>query len=238
MAISKKSRDAMLQILKILAPRQSPETRTIASRNVATFSQKGQWISAFTIDQIAVLFYPNDRKQETDFLEQMTIALDAGTLLSTIGKDGGKFVLTRENFAQWEQCPAVPSNSPLRHWLPQWMSAPASKDALLASHAPTPVMDTAFRGKTPARRDVLTPVIEQAQRMSIDPTDTAAVWNNLVYLAENETFPLINSTHAGLKYSRDDKTKFLTREHLHKRLLRIAGKAGQQHLPPTPANRR
>lgn len=72
--------------------------------------------------------------------------------------------------------------------------------------------------KDKRRRDDLWPVIEEAQRKCYDPKDTAAVWGELKRMADHETGPLLAFTGQGIKWTRNGKTAYLTRDALHKRL--------------------
>ena len=72
----------------------------------------------------------------------------------------------------------------------------------------------------PKRRDILTPVIEMAQKTCNDPNDTAAVWGVLQVLAEKKQAPLIGSTEDGLQYLEGGIAKIFKRDALRKRLAR------------------
>jgi hypothetical protein len=145
-ALSKESQDAFLQCLRILALRHSEDERRTQAHNVATYIQRGEWISALRIKQIALLFYPTNPAREAEFLLQMQKAIEAKELLSIPGKPDG---LLPCYLAAWPDCPPVPLDSPLRFWLPAWMQAAATlgpqapqpapvlmkKAALIAKHA-------------------------------------------------------------------------------------------------------
>lgn len=72
--------------------------------------------------------------------------------------------------------------------------------------------------KDKRRRDDLWPVIEEAQRKCRDPKDTAEVWVELTRMADHETGPLLAFTEQRIKWTRNGKTAYLTRDALHKRL--------------------
>lgn len=73
---------------------------------------------------------------------------------------------------------------------------------------------------TKARRDVLRPVIEQAQSQCINANDTAEVWAKLQLLAEEKTPPLIGATEDGLQYLKKGAAANFTRNALRQRLGR------------------
>jgi hypothetical protein len=70
------------------------------------------------------------------------------------------------------------------------------------------------------RRDTLAPVIERAQRQSLDKNDTAQVWAQLQAMADDAQAPLISSTKEGVKYHRAGADALFKREDLRKRLKR------------------
>lgn len=124
MTLSKESADAFRQCLRILAPRCTPEERRVQSRNVESYIAEGKWIPALLVEDIALLFYPNDLSLESAMLIKMKEAIETQKLISTPMK---KDVLMASDLASWPDCPPVPNNSPLRFWLPDWMRAtPAS----------------------------------------------------------------------------------------------------------------
>ncbi len=69
-----------------------------------------------------------------------------------------------------------------------------------------------------SRRDILKPVIELAQSNCRNPLDTAAVWAQLQVLAHEESAPLLAVTERKIKYMDGDKTCYLSRDALNKRL--------------------
>lgn len=71
--------------------------------------------------------------------------------------------------------------------------------------------------KTP-RKDSIDPVIALAQTMCRDPKDTNQVWPQMQVLAESEQAPFLASTTKGLKYHKNGKDAYLTRDALDKRL--------------------
>ena len=95
---------------------------------------------------------------------------------------------------------------------------PTPAPAVAASDGPAP-MSRIFHS-TKARRDTLTPVIEQAQKQCEDPNDTAAVWAVLQVLADKKAAPLIGATEDGLQYMKSGTVAYLNRDALRKRLGR------------------
>ena len=87
-----------------------------------------------------------------------------------------------------------------------------------ASDGPAPLRTVI--NSTKARRNTLTPVIEQAQKQCTDPSDTAAVWAALLVLAEKKTAPLIGATEEGLQYLKGGTAEIFKRKSLGQRLAR------------------
>ena len=101
--------------------------------------------------------------------------------------------------------------------------APATDTAtpapvVAASDGPAP--PRTVTNSTKARRDTLTPVIEQAQKKCTDPSDTAAVWAALLVLAEKKNPPLIGATEDGLQYLKGGSAEIFKRKSLGQRLAR------------------
>lgn len=89
------------------------------------------------------------------------------------------------------------------------MSAPASEPVLTGTVTYT---------TKESRRNILKPVIELAQSKCRDQLDTAAVWAQLQVLAHEESAPLLAVTGRKIKYMDGDKTCYLSRDALNKRL--------------------
>ncbi len=71
------------------------------------------------------------------------------------------------------------------------------------------------------RRDLLTPLIEAAQRQCQDPTDAAAVWLVLTAQAEKGVKPFLGVTEDGLKWNDpNDNAQFLRLRNLRDRITR------------------
>ena len=74
-----------------------------------------------------------------------------------------------------------------------------------------------------ARRDTLSPVIEAAQKLSVDPWDAADVWSHLLAMAARRNLPLLGCTESGIQYLRGDgEAASLSRNAFGKRLRRAA----------------
>lgn len=76
------------------------------------------------------------------------------------------------------------------------------------------------------RRDAMSPVIEEAQRRCGKPYDTAAVWAELLVMAEAKVSPMRGCTEDGIQFLKDGQAATLTRESLRKRLKRAKDRAG------------
>lgn len=78
--------------------------------------------------------------------------------------------------------------------------------------------EAAYRQK---RRDLLTPVIEKAQRQSGNKYDAASVWNELVKMAQAQESPLKGVTEDGIQWSDgNDELKYLSLKNLRDRIKR------------------
>lgn len=79
-----------------------------------------------------------------------------------------------------------------------------------------------------ARRDLLTPVIEAAQKDCGNPFDTPSVWASLVRMVNAETPPLVGVTEEGLKWKDpNDELQFFSIRSLRSRLRRSAERHGK-----------
>ena len=100
--------------------------------------------------------------------------------------------------------------------------APATLDPGLATQNVTLVaaVSASVIHLTKTRRDVLTPVIELAQKQCRNHQDDAEVWGQLQALANNKHPPLIGATEDGVQYLKKGLADFFTRDALRKRLNR------------------
>lgn len=85
----------------------------------------------------------------------------------------------------------------------------------------TPVGNSAGRLPVKKRRDLLTPLIEEAQKQCKRPHDAPAVWVQLSRLAEGGSRPLLGVCDDGIKWQdANDEVKFLSLKNLRDRLGR------------------
>lgn len=97
--------------------------------------------------------------------------------------------------------------------------------------APAPVADSASSAPGNARRDLLVPVIEAAQRECEDPFDPPAVWAALSQMAQAGKRPLVGVTEDGIKWNdAEDNPQFFKLASLRDRLRRIKKKAPQSAI--------
>lgn len=76
------------------------------------------------------------------------------------------------------------------------------------------------------RRDLLTPVIEHAQKQCSSPADPAAVWPILCAMAERGQKPFVGQSDEGLKWTDAvDRVQFLSIKNLRDRLRNQRSKA-------------
>lgn len=97
-------------------------------------------------------------------------------------------------------------------------SAPATDTA-----TPAPVVTASVTPALPKskRPDLLTPLIEAAQRGETDPFNAAVIWPKLCSMAERKTRPLIGVSADGIKWTdSNDTVQFLTKSALSDRLRR------------------
>ena len=126
-------------------------------------------------------------------------------------------------FNEFEQAIQNRRFPPWTRTAPATVTTPAQSPAtpapmVAASDGPAPLRTVI--NSTKARRDTLTPVIEQAQKQCTDPSDTAAVWAALLVLAEKKTAPLIGATEEGLQYLKGGTAEIFKRKSLGQRLAR------------------
>ena len=92
--------------------------------------------------------------------------------------------------------------------------------------SPAPTVGSASNAPARARRDLLAPVIEAAQKECGDQFDAPAVWAPLVRMASAGKHPLLGVSDDGIKWQdSNDKTQFLTIKNLRDRLSRSKKKA-------------
>jgi YHS domain-containing protein len=85
------------------------------------------------------------------------------------------------------------------------------------------------------RRDLMSPLIEAAQRESSDPFDTPAIWATLCKLAEQKVKPLLGKTEEGIKWADgDDEIQYFSLKMLRDRLGRQKAALQKSVKPPPP----
>jgi len=119
MKLSKESADAFRLAVRILAKISGPEERNRHVTNLENFLAEGKWIPTFSPPQIARLYFPSDEESEKKMLVSMKCALSTGELHNS-GLAGETYLLSSD-LISWPECPLVPSDSPLLHWLPEFM---------------------------------------------------------------------------------------------------------------------
>lgn len=91
---------------------------------------------------------------------------------------------------------------------------------------PAPMLASASSAPVKARRDLLTPVIEAAQKDCGNPFDVPAVWATLVHMAGAGKLPLLGFSDEGIKWQdSNDGTQFFTIKSLRGRLSRSRNRA-------------
>jgi hypothetical protein len=145
MPLTQDSENAFRQCLRLLAPLRNPQQRQQMARNVEQYIAEGRWIPTFTLEEVALLFYPGDSELCESLLLDMRAAEKREELCSSIRNERSKF--RPNDFALWPECPPVPAHSPLRYWLPAFMhdtdeKAP-TKGAALAVDWRTQIRDAA-----------------------------------------------------------------------------------------------
>lgn len=158
---------------------------------------------------------------ETKYLnDDGSLDEDALAELAQRGEDAAELVrryLTGETDAEKEAGPLPTVNhadAPAAQPAGQ-QDAPGSNGDTAQTERDT---EAAYRQK---RRNLLSPVIEKAQRQSGNRYDTASVWLELVKMAQAQESPLIGVTEDGIKWADgNDELKYLSVKNLRDRLKR------------------
>lgn len=108
---------ALRRILAILSRvSTADERRNMVMRVEEKISGRDNSLLTFTLPHAAALFFPSDADKARAVQQLMESAFDAGELVTVIPKEHRHILLS--DLAAWPRCPAVGSDSPLRHWLP------------------------------------------------------------------------------------------------------------------------
>ena len=143
------------------------------------------------------------------------------------------YYITAPDFSEWlaahEEAPSPLVAEWFKH---QGVASPAPAPAQhAAAPAAAPVAGSASSAPGNARRDLLVPVIEAAQRECEDPFDPPAVWAALSQMAQAGKRPLVGVTEEGIKWNdAEDNPQFFTIASLRDRLRRIKKKAPQSAI--------
>jgi hypothetical protein len=122
---------------------------------------------------------------------------------------------------------AIEMNSQTTH--ASQSSAPGSTAKNQSPSMLTPPLPTSRvsvqRSTKDTRRDLLSPVIEDAQARCRDRWDLAEVWAQLLVSAEQRTAPLLGATEKGIQYLKDGEAAELSLRALRERLKRAREKS-------------
>ena len=119
----------------ILAQGKAPDEREVIFRNAQSYVDRGRWIPAITTEQFPVLFFPGDTQRQATFAEAIRNAQEVGELsLPSPGEPQGLWPL---QWAAWPGLPPVPTDSPLIHWLPEWLPSAAARLETTTAASPT-----------------------------------------------------------------------------------------------------
>ncbi len=103
----------------------------------------------------------------------------------------------------------------------KWDASQQTAQAVPAAAPPARVAPSASNTPKKARRNLLSPVIEAAQRTTGNPLDVPAVWASLVQMAEAGKRPLLGITDDGIKWQdANDEPQFFKLRNLRDRLRR------------------
>jgi hypothetical protein len=135
--------------------------------------------------------------------------------------------ITGEDFANWLAVQGERPSEIIADWFAA-LDLNSEPGTTMPAAAAVPAAEVAARLTTPAhsqsgatKRDLLTPVIERAQRECTDRTDAAAVWNVLSNFAKTKVNPFLGKHEDGLQWvDHNDEPKTLTLKMLRDRVTR------------------
>lgn len=226
------------------------EAAHIVGRNYTTNEIESGWPLAMEPHRLACMQFPKDSSNRQSFFNTVLLAAcKKGKLRCNaferrdygILSDGRQeplrpwvdYAIAAQDFAAWLAQQDEKPSVHIAAWFKavgvntQPETAPAQNTATPATPPaalPAPVVEnSASKVQSKARRDLLTPAIETAQKMCANSFDAPTVWAALVQMAQEEKRPLVGVTEDGIKWNdADDNTKFFSLKNLRDRLLRTA----------------
>ena len=184
------------------------------------FSESGFNAEQIVDEQVPVWFYIDVQKRPV--LLHPAGENQDGSYTLTISRDFLKFP---PDFYILSKLEKIGSNDCIFHAFEHnekifWLEEPISLDEVIRQgyfEQKLGVIKHKIRGKP---RNILDSVIEAAQARCKDPKDVSQVWVQLSALALEKTLPLLNASSEGLKYTKDGRAAYFTRDALYKRLKR------------------
>lgn len=116
MPIPEAEAEALRRCLSILARYTSPDERANIAHRIEQRLSGDATRLAYSFRHLSVLFYPLDEGRAKALEATLQAARATNELASKIPADQGHVFLT--DLAIWPACPPVPTESPLRYWLP------------------------------------------------------------------------------------------------------------------------
>jgi hypothetical protein len=202
----------------------SPDKEFIEAFDGATKDEARDFLAAYELcampywgaDELAKAIHDADNgRDEKQALRAVTLAQNVKELPDTFtpkrgiewAMDRGYLFGIHARFAGAAIGTYGHPHNPLKSHLKPEAATVVTKGASVVTHS-----------TKPPRRDLITPVIEVAQSKCKNPQDTAEVWAQMELLADSENAPLLAATETGLKYRREGKDAYFTRDALDKRL--------------------
>lgn len=103
-------------IIKILAKHSTPKHRDIMINKLLSIEGGQTTPQLLSLEQLAMLFWSDCPKKQTEALEAMRAACESGELGGAPYNQWQRLTLTE--LALWSNCPPMDSRSPLRYWQP------------------------------------------------------------------------------------------------------------------------
>ena len=139
--MTNEEQQALCRVARILARNAAPNER----QNIATNMTGNLKNAHISLPQAAILFWPDDAERQTQTLELLNRAVDAGELGPRYAKAMRVVPLT--SIGVWLECPPMAADTPLRHWAPD-----APEDEPQAAAQETAAAGTPRKWTTEARR--------------------------------------------------------------------------------------